>query len=168
MLRTSKQAQTRNTRGLRPMFAPEHCNLCPRCRRYFCPRALQLAPHALPQTQYGQEPWPCLCQRSNMGSWPHLCQKIAETAWLRRHSHITAPLSNAAYCVCVRAGPVRQEVLRLHLWGVDRPALASDKTVKDLLHGCRQFCSLENEFLLEGLCRFDLLAPHPHVWQVCT
>ena len=109
------------------------------------PPALQLAPHALPRAPYGREPWPHLCQRvqSNMGSWPHMHQNIAETAWLRRHTHITAPLSIAAHCaraLCVKC------VLHLNVWGggVDRPTFASGKTVKDFLHGCRQRCSLEN------------------------
>ena len=160
MPRTSKQVQTRNTRELRPMFAPAHCSLLPRCRRHVCPRALQLAPHALPHAQYGQEHWPQL-----MGSWPHLYKQTAKTACM-------APSTQSHHCstvqcavLCVRAALYVKRALQ---WGVVRRAFASDKTVKGLLHGRRQVYSLESELLLEGICRVHLLALPRQLWQGYT
>ena len=136
MPRTIKQVQTRNTRELRPMFSPVHCNFLPRCRRHVCPRALQLAPHALPDAQYGQEHWPQL-----MGSWPHLYKQTAKTACM-------APSTQSHHCstvqcgmLCVRAALYVKRALRR---GGRLPAFASDKTVKGLLDGRRQDLSLEN------------------------
>ena len=138
--RCRRQVQTRNACELRPTFAPAHCSLLSRCRRHFCPRALQLAPHALPRAQYGHEPWPHLCQKVQ-------CGFLAPTAPKHRRSCVapstlTSPPHSPTRC----ARRVHQERLTLDFWGwgVDRPNFANGKTVKDLLHECKQCCSLEN------------------------
>ena len=65
------------------ILAPAHCSSLPtRCR----------APNMA--TNLG----PICARRSNVGSWPQLHQNTAEAASLRRHTHITAPLSNAMHC----------------------------------------------------------------------
>ena len=99
------------------MFARAHCNLLPRCRRHVCPRAQQLAPHALPRAQYGQEPWPCLCQRSNMGSWPHLCPKNCGNCMApSTQSHHCSTVQRGVLCLCAR-GPGTSRTSYVYTFG---------------------------------------------------
>ena len=83
------------------IFAPAHCSSLPtRCR----------APNMA--TNLG----PICARRSNMGSWPQLHQNTTETASLRRHTHITAPLSNAMHCARAPCTS-RASYARLLGWG---------------------------------------------------
>ena len=61
--------------------------------------------------------------------WPYLCGSV-DTATSLPHCPSRCTVRARALCV--------KSVLRL------RPTFASGKTVKDLLHGCKQWCSLEN------------------------
>ena len=127
---------------------------------HVCPRALQLAPTLPPPFLP-----PCTAARSPRAAanpiWPRtLALSVPKVQYGFLAPSVPKKLPNLhgsvdtttslLHCptrwtvsVCARARYVKN-VLRLHFWGVDRPALASDKTVKDLLHGCKQFCSLEN------------------------
>ena len=164
---SSKQVQTRSKRELQPMFAPAHSSSLPHCRRRatFAPVHCSSLPTRCRKPNMAKNLAPNCARRPNMGSPASPVPKNSRNCMAP--SAITSLLRCPTRCtvsVCARARYVKN-VLRLHFWGVDRPAFAIDKTVKDLLQGCRQCCSLANYFLLENLCRLDLLAPPRHLWQ---
>ena len=87
------------------MFARAHCNLLPRCRRHVCPRALQLAPHALPRAPYGHEPWPHLCQKVQYGLLAPSAPKHNRNCMApSTQSHHCPTVQRGVLCLCVR-GP---------------------------------------------------------------
>ena len=72
---------------------------------------------------------------------------ICTKTWPKLHGSVDTATSLPHFpsrCTVRARALYVKSVLRLNFWGVDRPTFASGKTVKDLLHGCKQWCSLEN------------------------
>ena len=126
-----------------------------RATAHVCARALQLAPPppCLPPCTATRSPraaarpiWP----RTLAPSVPEGSIRVPGPICTKKSRNCMGPSTQPHHCstptrrtVCACA-LYDKSVLGLNVWGVDRPAFASSKTVHGLLHGCKQFCSLEN------------------------